>query len=411
MITLEFVNFEELIVQSPVDPIFIDDFDTSDTEQKEKLNKLLYTRYGSDSLDPIPSCGCGELVGQEHVGDRCPTCHVACTPAIERPLEPILWLKVPEGVDAFISPMFWIMLDDATSITNFNIMSWLCDPYYIPKSVAHRQAEKFLSLNIPRGINYFYQNFDDIIALLHEKRLIKRGADDINDDLLLAIKQYRDCIFTRFLPVPNRHSFIVEDTNAGTYTDTNMTYALDACHMISSINSAVVPLGVKYRESRVTKAIQKLSSYYLSFIKDSLQPKEGWFRQHVYGSRLHFTARAVISSLHENHHYEELHIPWGVGVQLLKMHLTNKLLKRGMSPKEITSFLFHHVKKYHPLLDELFKELIRESPYMGIPVTFQRNPSLQRGSAQAFYITKVKENPEINTISFSVLALSAPNAD
>jgi hypothetical protein len=48
---------------------------------------------------------------------------------------------------------------------------------------------------------------------------------------------------------------------------------------------------------------------------------------------------------------------------------------------------------------------------MGIPCLLQRNPSLVRGSAQQFYITHVKPDPSINTISISVLCLAAPNAD
>ena len=56
-------------------------------------------------------------------------------------------------------------------------------------------------------------------------------------------------------------------------------------------------------------------------------------------------------------------------------------------------------------------ELIAEAPNQRIPVIFQRNPTLHRGSAQLLYITKVKKDPRDITISLSVLVLSAPNAD
>lgn len=96
---------------------------------------------------------------------------------------------------------------------------------------------------------------------------------------------------------------------------------------------------------------------------------------------------------------------------VFKLHLTNKLLRRGMTPNEAMSFLYEHTLKYHPLLDELFKELLSESPYGGFPVLLNRNPSLKRGSIQMMRVTKIKTDPQINTISMSVLALKAPNAD
>ncbi|MNY13518.1 hypothetical protein D3C86_1466540 [compost metagenome] len=94
-----------------------------------------------------------------------------------------------------------------------------------------------------------------------------------------------------------------------------------------------------------------------------------------------------------------------------KIHLTNKLLKRGFTPNEANKFLFENTLCYHPLLDELFKELIAEAPRGGIAVIFQRNPTLTRLSAQRLYVKRVKTNPAINTISPSVNILSGMNAD
>jgi hypothetical protein len=67
--------------------------------------------------------------------------------------------------------------------------------------------------------------------------------------------------------------------------------------------------------------------------------------------------------------------------------------------------------QYNPLLDTLLKELISESPHGGIPVTFGRNPTLARGSIQVLYVTHIKTDPEIITISLSVLVLRGFNAD
>ena len=187
--------------------------------------------------------------------------------------------------------------------------------------------------------------------------------------------------------------------------------AIDAVRTISSIKSSATPLSMRSVETRVVNAISKLAMFYRNFSQKTLGRKPGLFRKHVFGGRAHFTARAVISSLSDAHHYEELHTPWGMSVALLKLHLTNKMLKMGMTPLEVERHLSEHTLKYSPLLDQLFQELIAESPYRGLPVIFQRNPSLHRGSAQRLYITKVKTDPMITTISFSVLTLKSCNAD
>ena len=62
-------------------------------------------------------------------------------------------------------------------------------------------------------------------------------------------------------------------------------------------------------------------------------------------------------------------------------------------------------------MDNIFKELISESKYGGIPVTHGRNPSLARGSIQLLRITQVKTNLEDPTISFSILITPPMNAD
>lgn len=136
--------------------------------------------------------------------------------------------------------------------------------------------------------------------------------------------------------------------------------------------------------------------------------KEGWARKHTFGTRSHWTFRGVITSLSANHERDELHIPWSMAVMLLEYHLMNKLLKRNFTPAECTNLINESVLQYNPLIDELFSELIAESPQKGIPTSFCRNPTLVRGSIQTLRITKVKSDPKINSISMGVLVLRAP---
>lgn len=411
MIHLELVNHDKIYDSLKYPPILVNDVDVKLAEEKERLNTLLYTRYEGDTLDVMPSCDCGQLRGQVNANIRCQECGSVCASVTEKPLESMLWIEAPKGVDTLINPMAWLIISKEMTITSCSVLEWLTDPFYQPPNEkAMLIAKKLEDLDLPRGLNEFYNNFDEIMRVVFENRLVK-GSKRHREDVMQFIRENRKAFFPQHIPIPSRLGFIIETTNTGVYADTSMAQALDAIRTISSIATAITPLRQKSLESRTVKAVKQLASYYRTFFVGSLGQKTGWFRKHVFGSRLHFTGRAVISSLSENHDYEEVHLPWGLAVQLLKVHLSNKLIRRGYTPNQISELFYSYAMTYHEVLDELFRELIEESPYKGIPIILQRNPSLVRGSAQLFYVTKVKSDPLDYTISMSVLTLAAPNAD
>ena len=132
----------------------------------------------------------------------------------------------------------------------------------------------------------------------------------------------------------------------------------------------------------------------------------------MFGTRVHFSSRAVISSNTGVHKYDELWIGWGHGVTMLGLHLTNKLMRQhGMSPNQAEALLKEYTAKYHPLLDQLFQELINESRDKGLWCIFERNPSLSRASTQRMKITRIKTDPNDPTITLSILAVKGFNAD
>lgn len=62
------------------------------------------------------------------------------------------------------------------------------------------------------------------------------------------------------------------------------------------------------------------------------------------------------------------------------------------------------------MMSELHDELIADTPFDGIVCGFVRNPSLDRSSNQCLEITKVKRDPQDNTIGLSVMILKGYNA-
>lgn len=400
------------------EPIIINKFNNHRREARAAFDNKIFTRYKpNDVLSNVPQCEGGHLVGEFHKEIVCPDCNTVVESSLDQDLQSLIWLQTPNGMIKLMNPMVWTMLSNHFKKGKFNVIQYLCDTGYQPPPKPPKVLEQVKALNIKRGYNNFVKNFDVIINKLltirdfrKEKRTGK-GQYAPLEKIQQILIEYHDCVFVDFLPLPNRALLVIENTNLSTFRDPIVDGAVNAIKSMMGLDDPLLGLTISARENRVVRAIAQLAAYYQDFYRNSLAKKEGILRKHVYGTRCFFSFRSVISSLTADHHQEELHISWGVGIGLLRMHLTNKLFKRGYTPNQVIRLLNNYAQRYHPLLDELFKELIAESPYMGLPVIFQRNPSLERGSMQRVFITKVKTDTNDPTISMSIQTVRSYNAD
>lgn len=371
-VLLDIVDFNRQFNTTETLPILVNDFNVETIEERERLSQMVYTHYEGDTLNILPRCECGKITGQYNVGVVCPDCNVAVMAVTERPLESILWVKPVQGVTHFMNPMIWLMLSERMTHQSVNLLRWVCDPLMALPSNATKLPKRLFALEIERGIDAFAEHFDTYIDQFLEGDIIK-GTKYQKKILKAFLERNRHKIFCHHLPIPSKLNFITERTVTSTYVDTTMQSAVDAVWTISQSEHSTTKLSQKMRISRTVKANMMLAQYYEQYIGTILVGKKGMLRKHVFGARLHFTARAVIDSLSDNHVYDELHIPWSLATMLFKVHLTSKLIKRGYTPNQCTQLLHEHAVKYNPLLDELFKELITETSHGGIPVLFNRN--------------------------------------
>lgn len=406
------ISHDELYDSLTNPPIIVNEFDISTQENQTKLNNHTMTNYEGDTLDIVPSCDCGALRFQHNVGIRCGICKQQCLPSTERKLESMLWIAAPKGVDRLMNPWVFTIMRSYFVVKSVSMLDWLTNPYYIPPNKNLEATLEYLrDTGIKRGLNFFYRNFDSIMSLFLTEILPDKKNQQTMDDLQLFVTKYRKALFSTKVPIPSKVVFITESTATGIYADFTMTPAINAIRTISAIEHSHAPLSQKEIESRTMKAIVMLSDYYRVFFGTQLGSKPGWFRKHVFGSRVHFSFRAVISSTSEMCHYDEIHLPWSLSVMVLKLHITAKLHAMNFTPNEINKFIYEHTLKHHPLMEQIFNELIAEAPDKGIAVIFQRNPTLTRLSAQRLFVTVIKNDPNINTVSLSTLVLSGMGAD
>lgn len=400
---VELVNFNKLFHQEGrrVKTIINDLPETTEAD-KERINSLVYLKFDSNSLlSNLPSCECGECTGEYMLGVECPYCFSLVVNPLEEKLEPLVWVRAPKGVLGIPNPVVWTMLTKKFSPNGFDLIRWFAETTY---SEPDREPPELDTIKtwmmtapnakggtgIDRGLNEFIRNFDTIFDYLYtlKRYRVRKGQED---ELYTLIRTQRDCVFSEYLPLPNRALLVIEKNNMGNYVDPMINGILDGIRTISSIDVPSKSYQVWVKENRIVKMTVLNSKYFNDMYAKKLAMKEGIFRKHIFGTRSHWSFRAVISSKTDWHSYKELDISWGVAVTSLQVHLKNKLLRMGMTVNEASGFLYEHTQKYHPTLDRLFQELIKESPDgKGLVVAFQRNPSLERGSAQMFYVNYIK---------------------
>lgn len=422
--------------RSRSDAIIINNFRDYSEEGRKAFREKIYTRYQpQDMLTNTPRCECGTLQGRKYLGVVCEACNTSVKNVRDQRLESLVWLKQPKDVERLINPRIWTILSNHFKKGRFNVIQWLCDTKYpVPEKPPKIMAQLY-QLNIERGYNNFVRNFfhtvdpktGEVIGpgviekLLTISDFRKKKQDNPNEvhHILRLLDMYRDRIFSEYLALPNKTLLVVEDTDMAIYVDSNVPVAVDAIDSLIGLDDPLNGYSPIVRQNRFVRALAQLCTYYQDFDKKSFSSKEGISRKHLAATRCDWSFRAVITSLTGNHYHRELHIPWGVGVGLLRQHLAAKLEQRGWLPNEIFRFLSRYATDYNPLLDELFQELIAESRHelvagsglRGLPTVFQRNPSLGLGSMQLFYITKVKTDTADQTVSLSILTVRGFNAD
>lgn len=417
---LNMINLDEVFASLDVTPVVVNDYNTSIPAQKEMLDKHLHTHYkDTDTIESAARCDCGnpDLTDVHDIGTICPKCQTPVESTTSQPFRSMLWIRAPEGVRAMVAPEAYSVLEPVFRAgKDFNFLDyllgvtpWIDDERLVSKETLRRMA-KFKKGGFERGLNYFIDNFDEIMRFMFAENIVDPSKAN-KDELWQFIQENKQHFFPQYIPVPSRICFVVESTTSGVYIDKPLGLAMDAVQTIASIRE-----GVRIRPSdiqkRAVKASLELAEFHDTYTKDRLSQKPGVFRRHIFGSRLHYSARGVISSISDPHDYDEIHIPWGMGVQLFKYHIINKLLKRGYSENQALEFVYCNVLKYNVLMDQIFQELIAEAPGgRGPSAQLQRNPTLQRGSTQQFVISRIKTNIRDNTIGMSALCLRAPNAD
>lgn len=405
-VILKLQNYDGLFNRLTTDKIIINQVDIFNSENKEMMDSAIMMNYSEDNLSIIPSCKCGNIKGEYYVGDVCGKCSTTVTNSLDDAISFLIWAQAPKDVERFISPTMMMILLKRYKITkpNIKLVEYIMLPSMKIDTKQQRgnihQLEKLdyiLAQNgITRGYNSFVTHFFRIVEIL-ETEFMKKAKND-EPDFLNFIHDNRDNIFSNYLPFPNRIIFATESSEFGRLIDKSILTPINVIRRLTGIDLNTRPGAIK--QAKVARSMIELSQFYEKYMSDSIFSKPGLIRQQVDAARSHFTARAVIVSIAGPHEHDEVHICWSVACSLLRPYILNRLYARGYAYKQAINFLIYHNRIYHPLLDEIFHEIIQASG-TGLTALFNRNPSLHRGSVQTVRITKVKTDATDTTFSMS----------
>lgn len=371
---LEHVDHDELFANSPLSPIIINDIPTVNEEQKAYLDSLIFKRFESDLLSNEATCECGSTTGGYKLGVICPNCNTVVKDEMDQELHPLVWIRTPVGVKKLMNPIILMKLLRHFNKSNFSLIEWLINTDYTSGGVKPGYIEGLMAAGVKRGYNNFIANIEEYLTLMFDISVFRSKKGQFDALYHLVMKDLKEGkLLSNYVPLINRSLLIIEETKVGKWVDPIVMGAIDAIRTISSIDDPVMGFTARQKENRTAKTLIALANYYKDTVDVVLSDKPGMFRKHVFACRNHFSMRNVISSLTKAHRYDELHVPWGAAVTLFKLHLMNKLLKRGFTINDATALLHQCVYRFDPLIRQLFDELFKESRDGGFFCLFQRN--------------------------------------
>ena len=400
-VTIELVDYDKMFYDDPdarVIPCGILPV-SSDKQVRDDIANLF--QDGSAGLNFVATCECGTLMGNFYEGMVCPSCKTVCHTNFTSELKFKAWLEIPPMRDDINDPLFIPpLLHPAVysifekwlgTIGGINILQSLLDPETnLPKQLAED--------GIGQGFQYFYRNFDSLMDYLLNTCKLFRAKDKVRraEGIRELIAKYRDRLFFRHIPILNQSLHLLTYSGTLKLTDKTVDYILNAKADLSNLlyqhrNTNMRPL---FLNQQLWTIYASVVGYVESIADTKLIGKTGFIRKQMLGARVHCSGRAIITPISGEHSCDELHIPWKMGVELLKLEIVNFLVNRnGYNMPDAIAKHAAAIAQYDPDIDQIMKTLIQEChdlvevyvPHLqmnikpkGLLVLFGRNPKTCR---------------------------------
>lgn len=389
------------------------------------IKRILF-QTSNGNLNFIANCSCGHMGGNFNIGRICPKCNTVVRTPFADEISVKAWLEIPESLPPFLHPVVYRVLS-----------KWMGSAKRTKNSSKSTILDAILNVEVDlpgelkqlgQGMRYFHDNFDDVIRFVAN---LKKGRQKENEKIFQFLDEWRDCIWTRHIPILNQSLHILTSSGSMVYNDDSSQYILKTCIELGdavyqqrhqpTINNKIV-------EQHVFCTYKSWMEYTDSVIDVKIQGKTGFIRKLILGARLHCSARGVIVPIIGSAPGDEVELPWRMIVGLYRLEIINRLTimngldantachywhqaQVGIHPHAPDTPENQEVRKMIAAVKECLDALLAECPYKGFPIIMGRNPTLRHGAIQLFFCKHYKTDCTDDTIGMSPDSISAPNAD
>lgn len=409
---LELVNYDQLFSETPnahVLPI-------TDLATPGKVKDYVTQICSSTShLAFSASCENGCTTGNFYIGTECPTCHTIVRENFAKELRYHTWIAIPDFAPPILHPQAYVVMchvlppvkqpDSTQSVPLLNLI--MDNEADLPEELADK---------VPQGMLSFYEKFWDIMnTVIEEYEPLQKGKRTQQiEDLKRFLHKFEDRLFVHRLPILDPSLHLLTKHGGVTRTDAASPIVVNAITTLSGVVHAFNIHSDKFNivDQQLYRFYEIWVQYPASILVDKVTQKKGMCRKCVLGARTHCSFRGVIVPIIVPHDSDELHVPWKVGVNLLKLEILNVLINRQkMTFDRALGKFFTAETTYDPDVDKIMQTLIKECPFKGLPTLFGRNPSIRLGCEQLLFITRISTDLTNSAIGISPRIVKAPNAD
>lgn len=409
---------------SNIHPIYLNDFDYNLEEDRKRLSELIRMDFDSETFDTIAKCQCGALRGNYFVGSNrtCRSCGSKVERLVDANLETKVWLRLPEGVVAFINPGFYKTFFDSigTQSPKINIVEAIISPTYrrnegiAKKENGKRLFHELAKIGIELNYNSFITNCDRFMEhfLVGDGRKLTNLSIAASEGMFKLYHKFKDIIFPSYLPVPNRFSTIIERSGSEKFAFSNQLKVSNVYQSIADTkdNSDVYRVTQEDVESNVNivaKSIIKLAKFNSDNLKELVFQKPSLIRKHVIAGSLPFSGRSIITSICGVHDAGVARIPRIMMIAMLKKFVLSFLYRQGLTPLKAQSLIARAAHTEVPLIHNWIREKQRNKEIVGM---LGRNPTIQYLSARCFFL-EMNEDFDDESINLPILSVGPMNAD
>ena len=158
--------------------IFLNDLPANTKDDIDRVDRLVTTIYDQiDTITNIPQCACGHYKRGYNLGKVCEYCLTTVSSVTESPIVSNVYIRVPKDDLFFVSPIFWLQLNDLLGGTKnkYNLTDYIMnvplrDKDILPKTTLKR-IQYLEEMGWKRGIKYLYENFEKFLAKIKKDAL------------------------------------------------------------------------------------------------------------------------------------------------------------------------------------------------------------------------------------------------